>query len=381
MHAPPPSLAYDHRGPDPTRDLMAFAKAAALGRPVPAPTGEGQAGEMIALARLHRCLAIVAGPLQMRPGLDQPRRAELERAEAGAWATYAVTAAAMGPVLAQAATVGLTVIAYKGAAHATRYYHVPSARPMSDVDLLVLPAEKERLYQIFHEQNFQTFAMPGREWTKAISHERIFVPTTAGARSADVHTAPASPARHHLPVEELLARSRPGILFGAPVRFLSPEDELVVMAVNHGADHFRGGFVRSLDAWLMDGAEAIDWSAVVSRAHQAGAAAVSWLMLSHARTIAGLAVPDDVLTALRPSALRRMWLAALLDAAGFGDPRVALPRRLEQLLLAYPTLDQPTGFARFAAFHGGLRVLDAAQSFVDQVASGLRSPRRSAARR
>jgi hypothetical protein len=153
------------------------------------------------------------------------------------------------------------------------------------------------------------------------------------------------------------------------------------MAINHAADHFRGGFVRHLDAWLMEGAEGIDWSAVVERAHQAGAATASWLMLSHARSIAGLGVPDDVLTALRPAALRRLWLGTLLDAEGFGDPRFALPRRLEQLLLAYPSLDQPTGFARFAAFHGGLRVLDAAQSFVDQAVSGLRRPNRSAARR
>ena len=73
------------------------------------------------------------------------------------------------------------------------------------------------------------------------------------------------------------------------------------------------------------------------------------------------------MTDLQPSTLRRIWLNTLLDAKGCGDPLVALPRRIEQLLLAYPSLDQPTGFARFAAFHGGVRLLDAAQGIVDQL--------------
>lgn len=363
-----PSTSADRRSAlELTQVLMGMAKAAALARPVPTAEDQTQLAALIALARVHRCLAIVAGPLQTQPGISLDRLGELERAESGAWATYAVTAAVMAPVLEQAATEGLTLIAYKGAAHAARYYQVPSARPMSDVDLLVPSEQKEQLHRIFHERNFLTFATPGRDWTKSISHERIYVPATAGSRSADVHTTPASPARHRLPVDELLARSRPGLLFGATVRFLSPEDELVIMAVNHAADHFRGGFVRFLDAWLIDRHEQIDWSVVAERARQAGAAAASWLTLSHAKRIAGLSVPDDVLTGLQPSVLRRIWLNTLLDADGFGDPLVALPRRLEQLLLAYPTLDQPAGFARFAAFHGGLRLLDAAQGLVDQL--------------
>src|SRR5205823_5859837 len=135
-----------------TAGLMKIAKAAALGRPPPSPADHATFDALVALARVHRCLAIVAGPMQALSGLDLARTEELERAEAGAWATYAVTAAALGPVLDQAASEGLTLLAYKGAAHAARYYHVPSARPMSDVDLLVLPAEKEHLYRIFHER-------------------------------------------------------------------------------------------------------------------------------------------------------------------------------------------------------------------------------------
>jgi hypothetical protein len=369
MRPPNPTSPDAYRGSHLTQGLMAIAKAAALGSPLPSPADAAHFDALVALARVHRCLAIVAGPLQALPGVALPRIAELERAESGAWATYAVTAAAMGPVLEQAAMEGLTLIAYKGAAHAARYYQVPSARPMSDVDLLVLPEQKEHLYRIFRERNFSTFGTPGRDWTKDLSHERIFVPATAGSRSADVHTSPTSPARHRLPVGQLLARSRPGALFGAEVRFLSPEDELVVMAVNHAADHFRGGFVRFLDAWLVDRAERIDWSVVAQRARQAGAAAASWLTFSHAKRIAGLSVPDDILTALQPSALRRLWLNTVLDGDGFGEPHVALPRRIEQLLLTYPTLDQPTGFARFAAFHGGLRLMDAAQGLVDQLMS------------
>ncbi len=357
-----------------TTDLMAIAKAAALGRPPPSPADQAHFDALVALARVHRCLAIVAGPLRTLPGLDLARAAPLERAEMGAWATYAVTAAVMGPVLDQAASDGLTLIAYKGAAHAARYYHVPSARPMSDIDLLVLPEEKERLYRIFRERDFRTFGTPKRDWTKRISHEHIFVSATAGSRSADVHTAPAAPARHQLPVHELLARSRPGTLFGAPVRFLAPEDELVVMAMNHAADHFRGGFTRFLDAWLIDRSETIDWVVTTERARRAGAAAASWLTFSHAKRVAGLSVPDEILTELQPSALRRIWLNTLLDTEGSGTPLVALPRRLEQLLLSYPTLDQPAGFARFAALHGGVRLLDAAQALIDQLTGAARSP-------
>ena len=347
--------------------LMAAAKAAAMGRPAPSPPVGFPPQTLAAQARAHRCLSIVAEALRaLSEGLPA-LQAQLERAAAGAWATYTVTAAALGPVLAQAATEGVRLLAYKGAAHAERYYQVPSARAMSDVDLLVHPAQKEHLYRIFRERGFTTFGTPGRDWTGRASHERIFVPPTQGSRSADVHTAPASPARHRLPVDDLLARGRPGELFGAPLHFLSPEDELVVMAMNHAADHFRGGFVRFLDAWLIARAQRIDWPTLVETAHQARASAATWLTLSHAKRNAGLAVPEEILADLRPSALRRAWLDALLDADGFGNPLVTLPRRIEQVFLAYPTLDGAAGFARFAAFHGGLRLMDAAQELVDRL--------------
>jgi hypothetical protein len=158
----------------------------------------------------------------------------------------------------------------------------------------------------------------------------------------------------------MLHRAQPGTLFGAPARFLTAADELLVMAANQAHDHYRFGLLRYLDAWLIVERSAVDWEALITTAHAAGVATATWMTLANARRFTGAAVPERVLERLQPSGLRRAWLRGTIDLRVSGEPRYALPRRLEQLLLLYPTLDQPRHFVRFAAVHGALRLLDGA---------------------
>lgn len=342
--------------------LIRCAKAAAWSAGAPAPDDPTSPELLIEAARAQHALAIVGRSLRERPTCPDLLRAELERIDRGAWATHVVTAASLGPVLADAAASGMRVVVYKGAAIAARHYDQPWTRAMTDVDALIARADEPRLHALLASHGFTPLLTPsGRAWTVRASHERTFMPPQRmkGARFLDVHTAPAQPARYRFPVDDMLDRAQPGTLFDAPVHFLTAADELLVMAANQAHDHYRFGLLRYLDAWLLVERAAVDWDALVATAHTAGVAAAAWLTLTNARRIAGAPIPEPVLADLRPAPLRLAWLHATLDLGGTGEPRTALPRRLEQLVLLFPMLDRPRDFVRFIFVHGKLRLRDA----------------------
>ena len=351
---------------EPQREaLIRCAKAAAWSAGAP-PLAGGTLESLpapevlVEAARAQHALAIVGRTVRALPACAPSLRAELERIDRGAWATHVVTAAALGPVLAAAAASGLRVVVYKGAALAARLYDEPWTRAMTDVDVLLGAPDVARFHALLARHAFTPLASPpGRAWSVKASHERTFVPAAPGARLIDVHTAPAQPARYPFAVEEMLGRSEPGRLFEAPVHFLTTADELLVMAANQAHDHYRFGLLRYLDAWLLTTRASVDWEALIATAHAAGVATAAWLTLANARRIAGAIVPAPVLEALRPARTREAWLRATLDLEDSGEPRHALPRRLEQVLLLYPSLDRPRDFIRFAAIHGARRALDA----------------------
>jgi len=353
--------------------LIGCAKAAAWSAGAPVPQELPAPERLVEAARAQHALAIVGPALRQRPDCPAPLRAELERIDRGAWATHVVTAAALVPVLAEAAEDGMRVVIYKGAAIAARHYDQPWTRAMTDVDVLIAPSDEPRLRALLARHGWTPLPTPaGRVWSVKASHERTFAPPPhlEGARLLDVHTAPAQPARYRFPVADMLRQARPGTLFETPVHFLTAADELLVMAANQAHDHYRFGLLRYLDAWLLIERTAVDWEALITSARRAGVAAAAWLTLTHARRIAGAAVPEPVLARLRPWFAREAWLRAAFDLRSWGEPRRALPRRLEQFLLLYPTLDRPFGFLRFVAIHGGLRVLDAATALRRRAAQG-----------
>jgi hypothetical protein len=346
---------------------MECAKVGALGGDAATlhDLSDADVDAMAVAARALNCLSIVATTLRSLPSCAPALAEELDRVEARGWADYMITEAMLAPLLQQAAERRITVVVYKGAAQAARYYQHPWTRWMADVDVLVPEDQKQSLYQIMSSHGHRLRFTPGRAITERMSHERSYASLTPGARAIDIHTAPTSPARYRLAVSEMIERATPGTLFGAPVRFLTVEDELLIMAVNQAYDHFRLGFIRYLDAWLIARQIAVDWPTLVAAARRAGARTATWLTLSNAARVAGLTVPPEVLRELASPPGRRAWLRALLAADGLGDPRFALPRRLEQLLLVYPLIDRPRDFGRFLAVHGALRTLDWCRDIVD----------------
>jgi len=370
--APPAAAAGAERR---RRDeaLIRCAKAAAWGAGAPLLGTLPSPELLVGAASAQHALAIVGASLKTLPDCPELLRAELERIDRGAWATHVMTAAALGPVLAEAARDGLRVIVYKGGAIAARYYDRPWTRAMTDVDLLIARADERRLHALLARHGFTPLITPaGRAWTVKASHERTFAPppAMAGARLVDVHTAPAQPARYRFPVDQMIGRAEPGTLFEAPVHFLTAADELLVMAANQAHDHYRFGLLRYLDAWLLTERAAVDWDALLATARTAGVVSAAWLTLTNAQRIAGAVPPPSVLARLRPSPARHAWLRTAFELSGWGEPRRTLPRRLEQLILLYPTLDRPTGFLRFLAIHGGLRLLDAANSLWSRAPQG-----------
>lgn len=322
---------------------------------------------LMAIGRANRCLPLLAPYLEpllvSQEGLGR-ELAELARA---VWASYELTAATLAPLFRELHTRSIAVIVYKGAAQAARYYREPWRRQMQDIDLLLDPEGMTVVGELLESAGYRLLLTPSRMRTAEVSHERTFVTDRAGVRMVDLHTFPAPPFRHPFDRPGLFARARPGQVFGAPVRFLAVEDELVVSAVNQAYDHFRGSLLRAVDGALMIGGQSVDWDAVARGAAEAQARVATWMTLRWMRDVAGAQIPVEALKLLEPAPARRAVLrVALRSDGGRPAPRFHLHRRLEQTLLTLPLMDRPATFAAYVGRHGVWRTIDAWRAFKER---------------
>jgi hypothetical protein len=137
----------------------------------------------------------------------------------------------------------LSGVVLKGPMFAERYYGRPSARATSDIDLLVEPETLERASSVLVDLGYRGEEGPDEERVRREHHHLHF--TRTDALPLELHFHGYTGFGEVLRSAPLLARSRPLTGFRA-LGVLSPEDELVFLAV-HAAAH---RFVRL--GWLYD---------------------------------------------------------------------------------------------------------------------------------
>jgi len=131
-------------------------------------------------------------------------------------------------------------ILLKGSAYLSDLYDELGQRPLTDIDLLVRPADAIRMYNRLKEAGYSTL-----QWDDDYRRFEVIAPGT-GRCSFEVHWRLGLPERG-IDQDEVWKRSCAAVLEEVPCRRLAREDALLFHVAHH-ADHF---FEPSLK-WVVD---------------------------------------------------------------------------------------------------------------------------------
>jgi hypothetical protein len=181
-----------------------------------------------------------------------------------------------------------------------------------------------------------------------------------------------------LPASQLWDGARRVTIGGATALVPSPEDQLL-----HAALHFAWSHEMSFGVWrtIRDverilATSAVDWRTVVERSRACRGATCSYWTLRLARDVAGVAVPEEVLTALSPGLPSLILQKLAAHYAEHAFPRPGGPRRSVSLARALWSL----GIRPRSQGHGSSRPWLDTEEWV-RGPEGMRPVRTSGARR
>lgn len=121
-------------------------------------------------------------------------------------------------------------------------------------------------------------------------------------------------------VDDLISRSK--LIKGSKVRLLSPEDNLLQVAL-HTAKHTfvrAPGFRLHTDVDRIVTIENIDWDLFISRVCELKTNTAVYLSLNMAKTLLGTKIPEYVLDSLRPNKIKIKIMNLWLEKVGIFEP-------------------------------------------------------------
>jgi hypothetical protein len=199
---------------------------------------------------------------------------------------------------------GIDMMLLKGSALAYTAYGSFPDRPMSDLDVLV-PAGRAR--QAWSLLQTHGWTWPAARWPvehyAAHQHLPPLIRGSRGETRLEIHTALLPEGNpFHWPVTAVWAGAQRLWVMGRSMMVPHPLDQLLHVCVHFAWSHeMRWGSWRTLrDVQVVTGRGPFAWDEFVALAGGAGAASCCYWTLRLARNLAGAAVPDAVLRALRP---------------------------------------------------------------------------------
>src|SRR5262249_3606555 len=205
--------------------------------------------------------------------------------------------AELSKVLARLGDERIAAIPYKGPVLARRAYGAVALRRFADLDVLVRRAEVFRAVAALRELGYEPRLRLTRAQERALLALQCEYPLDRdrGRLTTEIHwdVVPRDFA-FHLDLDRFWSAARPMQLDGLTMLTPSPEDLLLILVV-HGAKHFWARL-----AWLVDVAAAIeahpdiDWSTLLARAQERGAARMLAVALTVVSDLLGVVVPDRV---------------------------------------------------------------------------------------
>lgn len=240
-----------------------------------------------------------------------------------ALARHVVTSRDLAVLLRALAAETIPAIPLKGAFLAEAVYPHPAARPMSDVDVLVRPAERLRVDEVLRGLGYRR-ADDAHSWAFDVAYDAATsYDGTNGAR-VDVHWRVLNDPRYGwnpAEAEAVWDRTVPITLAGEPSLALAPEDLVLSLAAHLAVHHGLSGLVwywdlkLVLDRW----SSTLDGNALVARAGRwrvRGALALVLARLAELFSLPDVAAVTAARLAPRgPRAALARWLVARRGAA------------------------------------------------------------------
>jgi len=217
-------------------------------------------------------------------------------------------------VLKSLADQQLPVIALKGLALAKSIYGDIALRPMSDIDLLLKEKDLVSAGRILLGLGYQQSFPDWESSVKAYHHLPPF--TNKNGAMIELHwniVTPDSPIKVDL--DGLWERARFIKVDDVEVLAFSPEDLFLHLCV-HAGFHLQTGLdlipFCDLAGLIKTSAVKIDWQMVVDRAALWGGQKCVYLMLLLVRELLAVALPDELMTDLKPGDYQPAFLAEAL---------------------------------------------------------------------
>ncbi len=273
----------------------------------------------------------------------------------------------------------------KGALFRYLLYPEPSMRPGVDIDILVPPGKMREAEKALFAAGFgDTQGWPeDRRVSERTTYEKAYVHPDMRISGCivEIHDGYSREMRYPVDYRDVWQRTMriddlaPGENakgtahpFGPEARTLSPEDILVHLFIHNAKHLFLSSLLSFIDIRLIVERFRTDWDVVVERARSTLSTAVGYLTLKIAKEAFGADVPQEVLAALKPSALRRKWLEFLVSTSPVpsrnhrdGPLRffwLSENLALQQALLALPLIDGFVQPARFGLGYALVRARD-----------------------
>ena len=257
---------------------------------------------LVEQARLHGVSPLLARTLRTLGGCALPSEssAELELDARLNAARNALFVRALTGVLACFRDAGVPVIPLKGVALAESLYGDVTLRDCSDIDVLVPRDAVARAFRALLADGFEpvddsAIEQADIELLLRSSIEHVFVLRSSAAPTLlDLHWDIAWRWRgDSAATDDLWADARSQTLFGVEAYTLSPEWEILYLAIH--AAHHRWRALK----WLVDIHEAcsarrVDWVRLSDKARRLGWEKVLRVTLSTCHALFGTPVPDDL---------------------------------------------------------------------------------------
>jgi hypothetical protein len=222
-------------------------------------------------------------------------------------------------VLRRLDEAGVAHVILKGAALATTTYHDRGTRPISDVDVLVRSADRDRAVALLLDAGWQPDSPVPTEMLRV---HHAFNVSAGPLASVDLHWGILYLDRNPEADRRAWARSVPIELDAVATRALCSTDQLLHALVHAELDDLRW----IVDAGLLIEQGDIDWSLFCREVELRRV--VSWVMraLTTAEDLGGVAVPPDVYERLARVSMSR-WDRMVLRTQEQPATRAALAAR------------------------------------------------------
>ncbi|HEX4298230.1 MAG TPA: nucleotidyltransferase family protein [Devosia sp.] len=259
---------------------------------------------------------LVSISVRLPEGILEPgERNRLLGVERALWTRAMLSFRASAPAFGDLAAAGIDSMILKGAAWSAIALSNLRGRYTDDLDILVRPADFQRAWEVL----------------QAAGWNSRFGATITGRTGVNLHLGDFGRldlhrfAYHQMVLseprrEELWERSEIHRFFGHDVRIPSATNRLL-MAIAHGG---RDGHSHS--DWLVDSAHlirggSVDWDLFVARSRERGLDPPAAIALGYLAGPLGVAVPAEVLQALRQSAERGplRLMGALVEGRPYRD--------------------------------------------------------------